>query len=48
MYDVTIVKNDQYNAKYNPESLYLVKDILRNTYICSVDNYYPANPFRLY
>ena len=48
MYDVTIVKNDQYNAKDNPESLYLVKDILRNTYICSVDNYYPANPFRLY
>lgn len=48
MYNVTIVENDQYNTKDNPESLYLVKDILRNTYICSVDNYYPANPFHLY
>lgn len=47
-YNVTIVENDQYNTKDNPESLYLVKDILRNTYICSVDNYYPANPFALY
>ena len=42
------MENDQYNTKDNPESLYLVKDILRNTYICSVDNYYPANPFQLY
>lgn len=47
-YNVTIVENDQYNTKDNAESLYLVKDILRNTYICSVDNYYPANPFHLY
>ena len=47
-YNVTIVENEQYNTKDNPESLYLVKDILRNTYICSVDNYYPANPFHLY
>ena len=47
-YNVTIVENDQYNSKDNPESLYLVKDRLRNTYICSVDNYYPANPFRLH
>ena len=29
-------------------SLYLVKGRLRNTYICSVDNYYPLNPFNLY
>ena len=47
-YNVTIVENDQYNTKDNAESLYLVKDILRNTYICSVDNYYPTNPFNLY
>ena len=47
-YNVTIVENDQYNTRDNPESLYLVKDILRNTYICSVDNYYPTNPFNLY
>jgi CTP:phosphocholine cytidylyltransferase/choline kinase len=47
-YNVTIVKNNQYNTKDNPQSLYLVKDILRNTYICSVDNYYPMNPFHSY
>ena len=47
-YNVTIVENDQYNTKDNPESLYIVKDILRNTYICSVDNYYLENPFHAY
>ena len=47
-YHVKIIENHQYNVKDNPQSLYLVKDILRNTYICSVDNYYPANPFHLY
>ncbi|WP_127135947.1 NTP transferase domain-containing protein [Veillonella sp. 3913] len=44
-YNVKIVENNQYNSKDNPQSLYLVKDILRNTYICSVDNYYPKSLF---
>ena len=47
-YDVKIIENNQYNVKDNPQSLYLVKDILRNTYICSVDNYYPESPFNSY
>ena len=47
-YHVKIIENNQYNVKDNPQSLYLVKDILRKTYICSVDNYYPSNPFNLY
>lgn len=44
-YNVKIVENNQYNSKDNPQSLYLVKDILKNTYICAVDNYYPENLF---
>ena len=47
-YDIKIIENNQYNIKDNPQSLYLVKDILRNTYICSVDNYYPESPFNSY
>ena len=32
-YDIKIIENNQFNTKDNTESLYLVKDILRNTYI---------------
>ncbi len=47
-FNVIIVNNDEYDNKDNIESLNLVKDYLRNTYICSVDNYYLSNPFSLY
>lgn len=47
-FNIIIVNNDEYDNKDNIESLNLVKDYLRNTYICSVDNYYLSNPFSLY
>ena len=47
-YDVKIVINEQYDIQDNVSSLRLVLDQLDNTYICSVDNYYPENLFNTY
>lgn len=42
---VHIVKNTEYLTRNNHSSIYAVRDILKNTYICSADNYFQANPF---
>ena len=47
-YDVKIVVNEYYDTQDNVSSLRLVLDQLDNTYICSVDNYYPENLFNTY
>ena len=47
-YDVKIIVNEHYDTQDNISSLRLVLDQLDNTYICSVDNYYPENLFNTY
>lgn len=47
-YNVKIVVNEHYDTQDNVSSLRLVLDQLDNTYICSVDNYYPENLFNTY
>ena len=47
-YNVKIVVNEHYDTQDNVSSLRLVLDQLDNTYICSVDNYYPENLFNSY
>ena len=42
---VTLVHNDLYLTRNNNASIYAVKDYLRNSYICSADNYFNENPF---
>lgn len=42
---VHIVENNEYLTRNNNASIYVVKDYLRNTYICSSDNYFQENPF---
>ena len=42
---VHIVKNTEYLTRNNHSSIYAVRDILKNTYICSADNYFQAHPF---
>ena len=42
---VDIVENDDYCRYNNPSSLIRVVDKLRNTYICSCDNYFAENVF---
>lgn len=43
--NVKIRHNDLYNVRNNHSSIYKVRDIIRNTYICSADNYFETNPF---
>lgn len=44
-YNVSIIVNELYDKQDNLTSLKLASNKLSNTYICSVDNYYPLNPF---
>lgn len=43
-----IVVNPEYSTKNNTHTLYLVRESLGNTYICSSDDYFTANPFDKY
>ncbi|MBF1054453.1 MAG: NTP transferase domain-containing protein, partial [Parvimonas sp.] len=47
-FGVDIVVNDDYYRFNNTSSLILVTEKLKNTYICSSDNYFPKNPFEKY
>lgn len=47
-YNVNFVFNDLFNVKNNIHSLWLAKDKLKNTYICSCDDYFVENPFNKY
>lgn len=46
-FGVKIVENNDYLIRNNNASIYAVRDYLRNTYICSADNYFSENPFTL-
>lgn len=47
-YNVKFIFNSEFNSKNNTYSLFLAKDKLRNTYICSSDDYFIKNPFQRY
>ena len=42
---VKIVENKEYLVRNNNSSIHAVKDYIKNTYICSADNYFSINPF---
>lgn len=44
-FGVHIVHNPDYLKRNNNGSIYAVRNILKNTYICSIDNYFTENPF---
>ncbi len=44
-FGVELVENPDYLTRNNNASIYAVKDRLKNTYICSSDNYFSQNPF---
>lgn len=46
--DVEIIVNDEYNERNNHSSLWIAREKLGNTYVCSSDNYFPENPFHRY
>ena len=47
-YGVKIVVNSDYATRNNNGSLWLVREQLGNTYICSSDDYFTVNPFEDY
>ncbi len=47
-YGVELINNPDYLIRNNNSSIWYAKDILRNSYICSSDNYYEYNPFSTY
>ena len=44
-YGVILVYNADYLTRNNNASIYAVKEYLKNSYICSSDNYFQVNPF---
>lgn len=44
-FGVVLVENNDYLTRNNNASIYVVKEFLGNTYICSSDNYFTENPF---
>lgn len=44
-FGVVLIENTEYDNRNNHSSLYAVKEYLKNTYICSADNYFTINPF---
>lgn len=47
-FNVDIVVNEEYKVRNNNSTLYLVRDRLKNSYICSSDNYFVDNVFEKY
>lgn len=44
-YGVILINNDEYCTRNNNSSIWAARDYLRNSYICSSDNYFTSNPF---
>lgn len=44
-YGVVLVRNPDYLNRNNNASIYVVRNYLKNSYICSSDNYFIINPF---
>lgn len=43
-----IIINPEYNTKNNTHTLYLAQKYIKNSYICSADDYFEENPFDEY
>lgn len=46
-YGVQLIDNPAYARQNSAASLWLARDVIRNSFICSADNYFLSNPFRL-
>lgn len=44
-YGVILLKNSEYNSRNNNGSINVARDYLKNSYLCSADNYFFQNPF---
>ena len=46
--DVKFIYNEDYLIRNNNASIWAARHIIKNTYICSADNYFSINPFEKY
>lgn len=44
-YHVHLIPNPEYRLRNNHSSIWAAREVLGNSYICSVDNYFTENPF---
>lgn len=44
-FKINIIENNEYLVRNNHSSIYAAKRFLKNSYICSADNYFVENPF---
>lgn len=44
-FGVKLIENSEFNVRNNHSTIYAARNYLRNTYICSADNYFLHNPF---
>lgn len=44
-YGVKLIYNPYYLTRNNNASIWMARDVIKNTYICSADNYFSINPF---
>ena len=44
-YGIKLIHNPDYLTRNNNASIWVARDILKNSYICSSDNYFAENPF---
>ena len=44
-YGVVLINNPYYLTRNNNSSIYVAKEYIKNSYICSSDNYFITNPF---
>ena len=44
-FPVQFIYNPDYRERNNNSSIYAARNVLRNSYICSADNYFSGNPF---
>lgn len=44
-YGIRLIPNPDYLTRNNNSSIWAAKDVLRNSYVCSSDNYFAENPF---
>ena len=47
-FNVIIIENKEYSVRNNHSTIYAAKEYIRNSYICSADNYFTINPFEEY
>lgn len=44
-FGVKLIANDAYLMRNNHSSIWVAREFLKNSYVCSVDNYFSSNPF---